>query len=55
MGVLSNISGREAVKVFEKIGYRLDHQEGSHMILYNKSPGYPILVSLIIKSWLQVF
>lgn len=27
MGVLSNISGREAVKVFEKIGYRLDHQE----------------------------
>jgi len=43
MGVLSNISGREAVGVFKKIGYYLDHQEGSHMILYNVQPGYPPL------------
>ncbi len=43
MGILSNISGREAVKVFRKIGYYLDHQEGSHMILYNDKPGYPLL------------
>jgi len=43
MGVLSNISGKEAVKVFKKIGYYLDHQEGSHMILYNDQPGYPPL------------
>lgn len=40
MGILSNISGKEAVKVFKKIGYYLDHQEGSHMILYNDQPGY---------------
>jgi len=43
MGILSNISGKEAVKVFKKIGYYLDHQEGSHMILYNSQPGYPPL------------
>lgn len=43
MGILSNISGKEAVKVFKKIGYYLDHQQGSHMILYNDQPGYPPL------------
>lgn len=26
MGRLSNISGKEAVKIFEKFGYILDHQ-----------------------------
>ncbi len=39
MGQLSNISGKEAVKRFSKAGYYLDHQEGSHMILYNKRIG----------------
>lgn len=39
MGRLSNISGKEAVKRFSKVGYYLDHQEGSHMILYNKEIG----------------
>ncbi|MDA2936241.1 type II toxin-antitoxin system HicA family toxin [Patescibacteria group bacterium AH-259-L05] len=43
MGILSNISGKEAVRVFKKIGYYLDHQESSHMILYNERPGYPLL------------
>ena len=43
MGLLSNVSGKEAVKIFGKIGYYLDHQEGSHMILYNDRPGYPPL------------
>lgn len=37
MGILSNISGKEAVKIFEKFGYKLDHQTGSHMILYHDS------------------
>jgi len=36
MGVLSNISGKEAVRIFEKFGYILDHQTGSHMILYHE-------------------
>ena len=43
MGILNNISGKEAVKVFRKIGYYLDHQEGSHMILYNEQSDYPPL------------
>ncbi|PIV12641.1 MAG: hypothetical protein COS47_01410 [Candidatus Nealsonbacteria bacterium CG03_land_8_20_14_0_80_36_12] len=43
MGLLSNISGKGAVKAFQKIGYYLDHQEGSHMILYNEQAGYPPL------------
>lgn len=43
MGRLSNISGKDAVKVFSKIGYLLDHQEGSHMILYCDQPGRPPL------------
>lgn len=33
------LSGRDAVKAFQKIGYDLDHQRGSHMILrQEKSP-----------------
>lgn len=44
MGLLSNISSREAVKAFSKIGYQLIRQEGSHMILHNPAPGYPMLV-----------
>jgi len=43
MGILSNISGKEAIKIFKKVGYYLDHQEGSHMILYNNQHGYPLL------------
>jgi predicted RNA binding protein YcfA (HicA-like mRNA interferase family) len=37
MGILSNISGRQAVKIFKKFGYEVDHQTGSHMILYHES------------------
>lgn len=44
MGILSNISGKQAVTAFSKIGYQLDRQEGSHMVLVNPAPGFPILV-----------
>jgi predicted RNA binding protein YcfA (HicA-like mRNA interferase family) len=37
VGILSNVSGKDAVKIFEKFGYKLDHQTGSHMILYHDS------------------
>ena len=37
MGILSNISGRDAIKVFKKFGYVVDHQTGSHVILYHES------------------
>ena len=43
MGQLSNISGREAVKRFEKVGYRRVRQAGSHIILDHPTSGYPIL------------
>ena len=36
MGLLSNISGKKAVKMFGKFDYILDHHTGSHMILYHK-------------------
>ncbi len=36
MGRLSNFSGKEAIKIFEKFGYLLDHQTGSHIILWHK-------------------
>lgn len=41
MGRLSNIAGKEAVKIFEKFGYIVDHQTGSHIILWH--PIKPIL------------
>ncbi len=37
MGILSNISGKDAVKIFQTFGYMIDHQTGSHMILYHES------------------
>lgn len=37
MGRLSNISGKEAVSIFQTFGYVLDHQTGSHLILYHES------------------
>lgn len=33
MTKLPAISGRETVKALRKIGYEIDHQTGSHMIL----------------------
>jgi predicted RNA binding protein YcfA (HicA-like mRNA interferase family) len=32
---LSNISGKKTIKNFEKFGYVVDHQTGSHIILYH--------------------
>lgn len=37
MGILSNISGKQAVKIFNEFGYILDHQTGSHFILYHQN------------------
>lgn len=36
MPKLPLLSGIEVVKAFAKVGYRLDHQTGSHMILRHK-------------------
>jgi len=37
VGKLSNNSGKDVVKIFQKFGYILDHQTGSHMILFHES------------------
>lgn len=38
MSKLPVVSGRGAVKAFEKIGYEVDHQTGSHVILRHSDP-----------------
>jgi predicted RNA binding protein YcfA (HicA-like mRNA interferase family) len=37
MASLPVISGREAVKVFQKLGFLFHHQKGSHIILYHSN------------------
>ena len=37
MGIFSNISGKDAVMIFSRYGYSVDHQTGSHIILYHES------------------
>jgi predicted RNA binding protein YcfA (HicA-like mRNA interferase family) len=32
------VSGREAVRAFEKVGYAIDHQSSSHTILRHRDP-----------------
>jgi len=32
------VSGKDAVRAFERIGYRISHQTGSHIILRHESP-----------------
>jgi predicted RNA binding protein YcfA (HicA-like mRNA interferase family) len=38
VSVLPRISGREAVSVFRKLGYEVDRQRGSHIILRHPLP-----------------
>jgi predicted RNA binding protein YcfA (HicA-like mRNA interferase family) len=37
LGVLSNLSGKDAVRIFQTFGYITDHQTGSHIILYHEN------------------
>ena len=37
MGELANISGKRARKAFLRLGYVMDRQKGSHMILIHES------------------
>jgi predicted RNA binding protein YcfA (HicA-like mRNA interferase family) len=38
------VSGKELVKALSKIGYEVDHQTGSHIILRQKNPPHRRLV-----------
>ena len=51
MGILSNISGKKAAKIFCKIGYFVDHNTGSLMTLYHDSR--PTLSVPGQRNWLQ--
>ena len=59
MGLLANISGKQAVKIFGKFGYIVDHQTGSHIILWNDSkptlsvPNHKELAPGLLKSLIR--
>lgn len=38
MGHLPVVSGKELIRALSKLGYELDHQTGSHIILRNEHP-----------------
>lgn len=38
MSKLPVVSGKELCKALEKIGFRIDHQTGSHIIIRNDRP-----------------
>ncbi len=40
MAELPRLSGRELVKILQKIGYEKDRQKGSHIVLRQKSYPY---------------
>lgn len=40
MSKLPVVSGVDVVKALAKLGYELDHQTGSHMILRQRNPPY---------------
>ncbi|HWF66590.1 MAG TPA: type II toxin-antitoxin system HicA family toxin [Acidobacteriaceae bacterium] len=44
MGKLANISGKEAVKTFEKVGWRIVGQVGSHVVM--SKPGERVNLSI---------
>ena len=52
MGGLPIVSGREAVKRFEKIGYKFVRQRGSHMRLIH--PSNPARIPLSIPDSKEV-
>lgn len=38
MSRLPTVSGQDAVRAFAKVGYAVDHQTGSHIILRQQGP-----------------
>ncbi len=40
MSKLPVVSGKDVIKALSKIGYEIDHQTGSHIILRHKNPPY---------------
>ncbi|MDH7500376.1 MAG: type II toxin-antitoxin system HicA family toxin [candidate division NC10 bacterium] len=40
MSELPVISGKDLCKILRRLGYLIDHQTGSHLILRNENPPY---------------
>ena len=38
MTKLAVVSGQEVIKALKRVGYEIDHQKGSHIVLRNQSP-----------------
>jgi predicted RNA binding protein YcfA (HicA-like mRNA interferase family) len=59
VGNFSNISGRDATKIFGKFGYVVDHQTGSHMILTHTTrptlsvPNHPELAPGLVRGLIR--
>ncbi len=41
---------REVIKKFKKLGYVIDHQKGSHVVLYNSELKKIVVVPMHIKD-----
>lgn len=50
MSKIPSFKPRELIKKFEKIGYIIDRQKGSHVILYNSINGKRLTVPLHVKD-----
>ncbi len=44
MTKLPRISSRECIKALAKIGFQIDRQKGSHIILYREAPYAKVIV-----------
>lgn len=51
MSELPQVSGKEAIKAFGKLGFHIVRQRGSHIIL--KKDGFPILLSVPLHDELK--
>ena len=40
MSALPRISGREALSAFRRLGYEVDRQKGSHIVLRHREPPF---------------
>ena len=50
MSKLPTVSGRDAIRLFERLGYEQDRQRGSHIVLRHTDPPHRRLVVPVHKS-----
>lgn len=50
MPKIPSIKPRELIKKFEKLGYVIDRQKGSHIILYHPAKGKRLVIPMHVKD-----